>query len=136
MLITIWTIKPTLTAWFLNIHTKSTILHRFYRVKVKLIYKSEGLERLFLQLIIKMLTNLYNFPPTELPWNIEIPLLFIPLTRISENFPPLISLVWSLCFPFTKGEGIEETIKSWVKVTSVYFYYIRSSNTWFFSNIQ
>ena len=42
----------------------SAVLHRLYGVKVKLSYKSEGLERLFLQLIKEKLTNLDKFPPT------------------------------------------------------------------------
>ena len=36
--------------------------NRLYGVKVKLSYKSEGQERLFLQLIKEKLTNLDKFP--------------------------------------------------------------------------
>ena len=81
---------PTLTAWFLNIHNKSAILHRQYGVKVKLSYKSEGLERLFLQLIKEKLTNLDKF--SQLNYhkilNPPPPPTFCSPTRISEkNFP-------------------------------------------------
>ena len=53
----------------------------------KLSYKSEGLEKLFLQLIKENLTNLDKFPhwTTKTYW---IRPLFVPPTRISEkNFP-------------------------------------------------
>ena len=86
ILITIWIIIPTLTAWFLNSHNKSAFLHRLHGVKVKLSYKIEGLERLFFQLIEEKSTNLDKFPnwTTTKYWN-----LFVPSTKISEKISPI-----------------------------------------------
>ena len=50
--------------WNANRQPKSwTKNNRLYGVKVNLNYKSEGLERLFLQLIEEKLTNRDKFPP-------------------------------------------------------------------------
>lgn len=100
ILITIWIIIPTLTAWFLNTHNKSAFLHRLHGVKVKLSYKIEGLERLFFQLIKEKSTNLDKFPnwTTTKYW---IPPFLFRLLKFQKKFPPLTCPVWNLG-PFTK----------------------------------
>ena len=101
ILITIWIIIPTLTAWFLNSHNKSAFLHRLHGVKVKLSYKIEGLERLFFQLIEEKSTNLDKFPnwTTTKYWN-----LFVPSTKISEKISPInMSHLKSWFPPLQKG---------------------------------
>ena len=106
ILITIWIIIPTLTAWFLNTHNKSAFLHRLHGVKVKLSYKIEGLERLFFQLINEKSTNLDKFPnwTTTKYW---IPPFLFRLLKFQKKFPPLTCLIWNLGSPLYKG-GEEE----------------------------
>ena len=59
--------------------------NRLYRVKVKLSYKSEGLERLlFLQLIKEKLTNLDKFPLLEFQKKFPP----INMSRLKSWFPP------------------------------------------------
>ena len=79
--------------------------NRLYRVKVKLTYKSEGLERLFLQLIKEKLTNLDKFLSLNYQKILNLP-LFVPDTRISETFAPInMSHLKSCPHPHFKKDG-------------------------------
>ena len=82
-------------------------------MKVKLSYKSEGLERLFLQLIKEKLTNLDKFLSLNYQKILNLP-LFVPATRISETFAPINMSHLKSCphpYPhFKKDGGGEETM--------------------------
>ena len=85
-------------------------------------YKSEGLERLFLQLIKEKLTNLDKFPPLNY-YKILNPSLFVPPTKISEKIPPHQHVSFEILVPpilFTKGEGGGELCLITIIMRNVY----------------
>ena len=71
--------------------------NRLYGVKLKLSYKSEGLERLlFLQLIKEKWTNLDKFPPLNYHKILSPLLLLSPLLEFQKKFPPINMSPWNL----------------------------------------
>ena len=90
--------------------------NRLYGVKVKLSYKSEGLERLFLQLIKEKLTNLDKFLPLNYhkilnssPSPLPPPTFLFPLLEYQKNFSPATCPVWKSWSPplYKSGGGGE-----------------------------
>ena len=63
--------------------------NRLYGVKVKLSYKGEGLERLFLQLFREKLTNFDKFPPLNYHKILNSLPFFFPLLEFQKKFPPI-----------------------------------------------
>ena len=83
--------------------------NRLYGVKVKLSYKSEGQERLFLQLINEKLTNHEKFTPLNYHKILNSPPFCSSYLNFRKNLPPLTCLLWNLgSSPFTKVRGAGE----------------------------